>query len=132
VRIQFVAKQTVKIALSDKKRLLRLALYSLIELWRIDPTKFSSLIHGMPPASSVSKSIIMNQAGSINYHTSPFPSYYTQNSYIENLTEIIANEADSIYEKMIKDFTNETMANVTASTDSNSKFPIFIYSHEET
>jgi hypothetical protein len=43
-RICFVAKQTVKSALSNKRRLLKLALNALIESWCADPTKFSSLI----------------------------------------------------------------------------------------
>ena len=29
------------------------------------------------------------------------------------------NEATSLYEKMVKDFTNETIANTAANTDSN-------------
>jgi hypothetical protein len=33
--------------------------------------------------------------------------------------EIIANGAASLYEKMVKDFTNETMTSATACTNSN-------------
>jgi hypothetical protein len=119
IKIQLVARQTVKNALSDKKQLLKLALHSLIESWHADPTKFSSLIHSPSPASTISKSIVMNHANSNNYHAIPFSSYYNQNSYAENLIEIIVNGAANLYEKMVKDFTNETIANAAASTNSN-------------
>jgi hypothetical protein len=45
IKTQFVAKQTVKNALSDKRQLLKLALNALIESWRADPIRFNSLIH---------------------------------------------------------------------------------------
>ena len=111
IKIRFVAKQTVKSALSDKRQLLKLALLSLIESWRANPTKFNFLIHGMSPLLTISKSTMINYAGSRNNQASPFSSYNNQNSYTENLIEIIVNGATSIYEKMVKDFTNETISN---------------------
>jgi hypothetical protein len=111
IKIQFVAKQTVKSALSDKRQLLKIALNALIELWRADPTKFDFLVYGMSAASTISKSTIINSSGNIDYHTTPFLSSYNQNSYTENLIEIIVNGAASLYEKMVKDFTNETLTN---------------------
>ena len=119
IRILFVARQTVKSALSDKRQLLKLALLSLIESWRANPTKFNFLVHGMSPLLTTSKSTIMNYAGNRNNQATPFSSYYIQNGYAENLIEIIVNGATSIYEKMVKDFTNETIANTAANTDSN-------------
>ncbi|HEU4822300.1 MAG TPA: hypothetical protein VFS97_02640 [Nitrososphaeraceae archaeon] len=94
-----MARQTIKSALSDKKRLLKLALHSLMESWRADPTMFNSLIHAMPPVSTISKSTIINYAGSGNYHATPFSSYYNQSSYTENLMEIIVNAASSSMKK---------------------------------
>jgi DNA-binding CsgD family transcriptional regulator len=119
IRIQFVARQTVKSALSDKRQLLKLALFSLIESRRASPTKFNFLVHGMSPLLTTSKSTMMNYAGSRNSQVSPFSSYYIQNGYPENLIELIVNGATSIYEKIVKDFTNETIANTAANTDSN-------------
>jgi hypothetical protein len=119
IKIQFVAKQTVKSALSDKRQLLKLALYALIELWCADPAKLNYLIHGMSPLLTISKSTMMNYAGSRNYHTTAFPSCYNQNSYTENLMEIIVNGAANLYEKMVKDFTNETMISAASCTNSN-------------
>jgi hypothetical protein len=129
-KIQFVARQTVKRALSDKRQSLKLALYSLLESWRADPTKFNSLIHFMSSTSMISKPTMMNYPDSGCYHAA-FPSYYNQNSYTENLIEIIVNGASSLYDKMVKDFTNETIANAAASTNSNPLFSI-TYSDERT
>ena len=119
IRILFVARQTVKSALSGKRQLLKLALFSLIESWRANPTKFNFLVHGMSPLLTTSKSTMMNYAGSRNNQASPFSSYNIQNGYPENLIELIVNGATSIYEKMVKDFTNDTISNTAANTDSN-------------
>ena len=72
----------------------------------------------MSPLVTTSKSTLINCADSRNNQASPFSSYYNQNSYTENLMEIIVNGAASFYENMVKDFTNETMASIVASTDS--------------
>ena len=111
LKIRFVAKQTVKSALSDKRQLLKLAFYSLMVSWRANPTKFNFLIHGMSPPITISKLTMINYAGNRNNHAIPFSSHYNQKSYTENLIEIIVNGAASLYEKMVEDFANETMAN---------------------
>jgi hypothetical protein len=119
IKIQFAARQTVKGALSDKRQLLKLTLLSLIESLRADPAKLNYLIHGMSPLLTISKSTMMNYKGNMNNHAIPSSSYYNRNGYPENFIEIIVNEAARIYEKMVKDFTNETMANAAASNDTN-------------
>ncbi|MFZ0648026.1 MAG: hypothetical protein WAM27_07380, partial [Nitrososphaeraceae archaeon] len=71
--------------------------------------------------------------GSSDYRATPFSSYYSQNSYNEHLTEIIVNGAVSLYEKMIKGFTNEAMTNVISCTYSNlipaKNRRVFVISH---
>ena len=112
LKIRYAAKQAVSSALSDSRQLLKFAILSLTESLRTDPTKFNFLIHGMAPPLTISKSTIIDHAGSSsNYYVKPF--YYSnQNSYAETLTELIVNEAASLYEKMVKDFANQTMTNV--------------------
>jgi hypothetical protein len=105
-KIRYTAKQAGRSVLSDNRRLLKFALLSLIESLRTDPIKFDFLIHGMPSPLTNSKSIIIDHSSSHNYHTKPFPYYSNQNSYTETLTELIVNETASLYEKMVKDFTN--------------------------
>ena len=69
IKIQFVAKQTVRSALSDSRQLLKFALLSLIESLRADPIKFNFLIHGMSSPLAMSKSTIIDHAGSdSNYY----------------------------------------------------------------
>jgi predicted transcriptional regulator len=113
IQIRFVAKQTVKNALSDKGLLLKLALNALIESWRADPTKFNFLVHGMSPVSTISRSTMMNYGGS-SYHANHFLYYHNQNGYAETLKEVLVNEAASLYEKMVKDFTNQTINQAAA------------------
>jgi transcriptional regulator len=117
-KIQFVARQTVKSTLSDKRQWIKLALYSLLESWRADPTKFNSLIHFESSTSMISNSTMMNYSESSCYDAT-FSSCYNQNSYTDNLIEIIVNGASSLYDKLVKDFTNETIANAVANTNSN-------------
>jgi chromosome segregation ATPase len=57
-KIQFVARQTVKRALLDKRQSLKLALYSLLESWRADPTKFNSLIHFVSSPSVIQSQLL--------------------------------------------------------------------------
>jgi hypothetical protein len=117
IKIQFMARQTVKSALSDKRQLLKLALLSLIESWHADPIKFNSLIHGMPPLLMMSKSTMIDYAGSSsNYHTNDFSNCPSQNRYTGTLVEVLVNEAANLYEKMVKDFTNEAITNAVADS----------------
>jgi archaellum component FlaC len=122
IKIQFAARQTVKGALSDKRQLLKLTLLSLIESLRADPAKLNFLIIGMSPLLTISKSTTINYTDNRNNHAIPFSSHYNQNRYTENLIEMIVNEAASLYEKIVKDFTNETMTIAATSTNLN---PVF-------
>jgi uncharacterized protein (DUF433 family) len=120
LRIRYAAKQAVRSILSDSRQLLKFALLSLIESMRTDPIKFNFLIHGMPSPLTISKSTIIDHAGiSGNYHTNPFSYYSNQNGYAETLTKVIVNETAILYEKMVKEFTNETMTNAAADNSSN-------------
>ena len=66
---------------------------------------------------SISKSTIIDYASSDgSYHTNSISAYYNQNSYTETLTELIANETASLYEKMVNDFANQTMTNAAAGS----------------
>jgi uncharacterized protein (DUF433 family) len=74
-KIQSVARQTVRCALSDKRQLLKLAVYAVVESWRDDPTKFNSSIQSISSATTISKSTMMNYPDSGCYHAA-FSSYY--------------------------------------------------------
>ena len=67
-----MAKQTIRSVLSDSRQLLKFALLSLIESLRADPIKFNFLIHGMPSPLAMSKSTIIDHAGTTCQVTSVF------------------------------------------------------------
>jgi hypothetical protein len=84
----------------------------------------------MPPLSTISKSTVKTYIGSISDHDTPFSTCYNQNSYTENLMEIIVNGAASLYEKMVKDFTNQTMTDAAAGSSAK-LLPCIRYSDEQ-
>lgn len=132
LKVRYTAKQAVRIALADSRQLLKLALLSLIESLRADPVKFDSLIRGMPSTVAMSKPTITDYAvRASSYHIKPFLFPYNQNSYAETLKEVIVNESANLYEKMVKEFTNETSTNAVAGTNSN-LLPSMVYLDEQT
>ena len=132
LKIRYAAKQAVSGVLSDNRQLLKFAILSLTESLRTDPTKFNYLAHGIPSPLTMSKSTIIDHAGSnSSYYVKSSSSYYDQNRYAETLTEVIVNEAASLYEKMVNDFANQTMTN--AAADSSTRLlPPMRHSDEQT
>ena len=55
---------------------------------------------------------------------------YDQNRYVETLTEVIMTEAANLYERMVKDFTNEAMT-YAAAVSSTKLLPSMIYSDSD-
>jgi len=132
LKVRYTAKQAVRIALADSRQLLKFALLSLIESLRADPVKFDSLIRSMPSTVAMSKPTITDYAvRASSYHIKPFLFPYNQNSYAETLKEVIVNESANLYEKMVKEFTNETSTNAVAGTNSN-LLPSMVYLDEQT
>jgi hypothetical protein len=131
LKIRYTAKQAVRSVLSDNRQLLKIAVLALIEAFRADPIKFNFLIHDMPSTMVMSKSTIIEHAGSSSgYHTNPFSYSPNQGGYDETLAEALVNEAAIIYEKMVKDFTNQTITNAAAGGSSNLS-PSVIYLNEQ-
>jgi|SoiMethySBSTD1v2_1073268.scaffolds.fasta_scaffold02301_16 hypothetical protein len=132
LKIRFVARQTVRSVLSDKRHLLKVALYSLIESWRADPIKFNSLTYHMSWTMEMSKSTMIDYAGSSSgYHTTPFSYSHNQVGYYEALAEVLVNETAILYNKMVKDFINQSITNVAADSSTN-VLPPMIYFDEQT
>jgi hypothetical protein len=131
---RYTAKQVVGSVLSDSRQLLKFAVLSLLESLRADPIKFNFIIHGMQSPLTMSKSMIIDHAGSnSNYYPKSSSPYYDQKEYAEILTEVIVNEAASLYEKMVNDFTNQTMTNAAAEVIPRDPWkvllPQLLYSH---
>lgn len=109
IKIRYAAKQAVRSILSDSRQLLKLALLSLIESLRADPIKLNLLIHDMPSPLAESNC------------------YLGQSRYTETLMEVIVNQAATLYEKMVKDFANQTIT--TAAESSTALLPSIVYSN---
>ena len=132
LKIRYAAKQAVESVLSDSRQLLKFAVLSLIESLHADPIKFNYLAHVMPSPLTMSKPTMIEHAGiSSNYCVKSSSSYYNQNRYAETLTEVIADEAANLYEKVVKDFTNEALTNAV-EVSSTKLLPSMIYSNEHT
>jgi hypothetical protein len=93
LKIHQTVKDKVGSTLSDGKGLLRLALYSLIESIRNEPVKFSSLVYS-------SNSISL--PGQQQYISS-------QDCFIEYSTSMIVQEAEKLYNTLVKDLVNEAI-----------------------
>jgi hypothetical protein len=85
----------------------------------------------MPSPLTMSKSTRIEHAGNnSSYYVKSSSSYYDQNRYAETLTEVIMTEAANLYEKMVKEFTNEAMT-YAAAVSSTKLLPSMIYSDEQ-
>ena len=73
LKIRYAAKQAVSGVLSDNRQLLKFAILSLTESLRTDPTKFNYLAHGIPSPLTMSKSTIIDHAGSNSSSMSNHP-----------------------------------------------------------
>jgi hypothetical protein len=87
LKIDQTVKDRVSSILSDGKGILRIAFYSLIESVRNEPVKYSSLIcyNGI--------------YGLQQQHTS------SQNYYVEHCTTMLIEEAERLYNKLVKEIT---------------------------
>jgi archaellum component FlaC len=93
LKIHQTVKDKVGSILSDRKGLLRLALYSLIESIRNEPVKYGSLTYN-------SNSISL--PGQQQYVSS-------QDYFIEHYSVMLLNEAEKLYNKLVKDLVNEAI-----------------------
>jgi hypothetical protein len=105
LKIRHTAEQAVLSTLSNNRRLLKFALFSLIESLRADPIRFNSLVDGTP-----------SQLASKNHYSNASPYYSNQHGYAETLAEVIVDVAASLYEKMVKDFTNQAMSEAAGTS----------------
>jgi archaellum component FlaC len=101
LKIHQTVKDKVGSTLSDGKGLLRLALYSLIESIRNEPVKYSSLIYYNNMYSTTDSSY-MHEERKQQYVSS-------QDYFIEHYSVMLLNEAEKLYNKLVKDLVNEAI-----------------------
>jgi transposase len=118
--IRNIVQEKVDGSLSDGKRLLRFALYSLIESMRKDPDKYSALIN-YANGSNTSTSVRYNS----EYHKDHFAGrnrFTSYDSFFEALKSTLLTDADKLYQQLLKEETNTIISNY-ASYRSSSLIP---------
>jgi DNA polymerase III delta prime subunit len=109
VKVKQIAKQEIENGVSNPRRLLRLALVSLLESSRKHPGKFQALYYNMPSHLSVEQILLQS---SINHNTS-------QNRYSENENvKLLLDEAEQSYNKIIDAITNNCINEIPKDTES--------------
>jgi transposase len=108
LKINQTVKDKVSSILSDGKGLLRLALYSLMESIRNEPVKYSSLI-------------CYNGISGYGLQQQQYTS--SQNYYVEHYTTMLIEEAERLYDKLVKEITNGITYDPAFSSSTSSSSP---------
>jgi hypothetical protein len=120
LKIRNTVEEKVHSVLSDRRMLLKLALFSLPESIRKDPDKYSPLIYNISSSSTTSVTADYNG----QYHAASYgQQQYTSQDYID----VLLDEADNLFNKLSKEIADE---NITAYTFSISSSPLLAPSNE--
>ena len=109
LNIKKTVEQEVTRLLLDGKELLRLAFYSLMELIRKDPDKYSSLIYYNSASSS---SNVIPYSPNTYGQQLQYPSY---DSFFDAYKTMLLHEAEKIYKKLLKEWTNGIISNYVSN-----------------
>jgi DNA-binding CsgD family transcriptional regulator len=128
LRIKHTAQQQVEGILRNSRELLKLALVSITESIRNNPSKFNFLFDGMSSSPSSITLPIDYSGSSQNY--SPYPytykQYPSQDNYTKVYTDTLLDEAEKLYSKMVKDFTNKTISDPAILGESSSMLSLWL------
>jgi hypothetical protein len=124
-KIRNAVEEKVHSVLSDRKMLLKLALLSLTESMRKDPDKFNAFVFCDNKSSSPTT---QTRGYSQYYDTVPYgqQQQYPSQDYIEVLLE----EAEKLYNKLVKEFVDESISDYGCSISSPS-LPLLSQSDEK-
>jgi hypothetical protein len=112
IKIRKTVEEKVISILLDAKPILRIALLSLTESMRKDPSKYSSLIYHNNTSSTA------NYSG--QYHSSA-DSYGQQQQYpSQDYIDMLIQEAEKLYSKLAKELGDESISDYAFSTSSTS------------
>jgi transposase len=113
LKINQTVRENVSSILSNAKSLLRLALDSLIESVRNDPAKYSPLVYYCNN-NNMSMSSSYMYGGQQQHHYIP-----SQDYFIEHYTAMLVEEAEKLYNKLVKDLTNRIICDMAFSNNNN-------------
>ena len=121
IKIRKTVEEKVVSILSDAKPLSRIALLSLTESMRKDPSKYSSLIYHNNTSSTANYSSQYYETGSYGQHQQ-----YPEQDYIDVLIE----ESEKLYTSLIKEWVDKIITDYTSSITSSS-LPVLSPSDEK-
>jgi hypothetical protein len=117
-KIKQEAEEKVKDVLTNGKLLLKFATLSVIESLRSNPELYNFIIHD----NSNNTTIISNGS---NYHSLMLSGQqHQQQSFNDVYTALILEEAEKLYNKLIKELTNRVIASVATGTIRASSLPL--------
>jgi hypothetical protein len=109
-KIKKTVEEKVHSVLSDRRMVLKLGLLSLIESMKNDPGKYSCLIyHNAPSASNYNSQDY--DAASYGQQQQQYPS--------QAYTDMLLEEAEKLYNKLVKKLVDETITDYASSTSSS-------------
>lgn len=119
LKIKKTIKEGVSNVILDGKGLLRLAFYSLVESMRKDPDKYSYLIY-----------YANNNISSTDSYSGQYPTGYFRNgeyphqlnsydSFFEALKSMLLEDADKLYEQLLKEQVNSIITDRAFNSDSS-------------
>jgi hypothetical protein len=126
IKIRNTVEEKVHSVLSDKKTLLELALLSLTESMRQDPDKFKAFIFCDNKSSS---STTQTRGHNQYYDTVPYGQQQQQYPS-QDCIDVLLEEAEKLYNKLVKELVDETILDCTFSIPSPS-LPLLPQSDEE-
>ena len=125
LKINQTVKDKVSSILSDGKVLLRLALYSLMESIRNEPVKYSSLICYHNNNNNISLPGSTHYPASIMYGGQQQQYISSQDYFTEHYTAMLVEEAEKLYNKLVKEITKGiTYDPAFSSSTSSSSSPL--------
>jgi hypothetical protein len=114
LKIKKTVEDEVSRVLLDGKGLLRLASYSLMELMRKDPEKYSALIHYANNIASYDDQYYTGHLGNEKY---PYQ-FNSYDSFFKALESTILEDADKLYEQLLKEQLNAIITNYASDRNS--------------
>ena len=125
-KIKKTVEEKVVSILSDKKMLLKLALLSLTESMRKDPDKFNAFIFCDNKSSC---STTQTRGYSQYYDTVPYGRQQQQQYSSQDCIDVLLEEAEKLYNKLVKEFVDEIITDYGCNTPSS--MPLLSLTNEE-
>jgi len=126
IKIRNTVEEKVHSVLSDRRMLLKLTLLSLTESMRKDPDTFNAFIFCDNKSSS---STTQTRGYSQYYDTVPYGRQQRQQYPSQDCIDVLLEEAEKLYNKLVKELVDESISDYAFSTSSS--LPVLSQSDEK-